>query len=133
MNTLEYLKQKGYRLTKPRQELLHTLSSYPLTVQQISDALRKKNIRVDLASIYRSLELFVDMGIVHVIEFGEDKKRYEIVDQDNHHHHLMCNKCGTIEDITVNEHSLLTEISTKSNFKIDHHHLEFFGICQHCQ
>lgn len=133
MKLLAQLKQHGYRLTKPRQELLTTLSSYPLTVQQIHESLQKKNIRVDLASIYRSLELFVEMGIVHVIEFGEDKKRYEIVDHDNHHHHLLCNKCGTIEDITINESTLLTHIQTKSKFKIDHHHLEFFGLCQHCQ
>lgn len=133
MELLDRLKQKGYRITKPRLELLKVLDSYPLTVQEIHETLQKKKVRVDLASVYRSLELFVNMGIVHVIDFGEDKKRYEMIDNDNHHHHLLCNSCGTIADITVNENNLLTQVKTKSTFKIDHHHLEFFGLCQNCQ
>lgn len=133
MQIVERLKNQGYRVTKPRQELLKILSHYPLTVQEISDALHKKNIQIDLASIYRSLELFVGMGIVHVIALGEDKKRYELVDAHHHHHHLVCNQCGAIEDITLNENTLMKEVNKKSSFKIDHHHLEFFGICQKCQ
>lgn len=133
MNVLDELKQKGYRLTKPRQEILKVLQNYPLTVQEIYRSLEKNRIHVDLASIYRSLELFVEMGVVHAIQLGEDKKRYELVDSENHHHHLVCNSCGTIENITFNEKSLLNEVTAKSVFKIDHHHMEFFGQCKNCQ
>lgn len=132
MKILEELKNKGYRITKPREELLKILDKYPLTVQEMDKELNKKNIHIDLASIYRSLELFVNMGIVHVIELGEDKKRYELVNDQNHHHHLVCNRCGTIEDIEINEKNLLQEVQKKTSFKIDHHHLEFFGICMNC-
>lgn len=133
MNVLDELKKNGYRLTKPRRELLKVLKEYPLTVQEIYSSLQKRKINMDLTSVYRSLELFVEMGVVHVIQLGEDKKRYELVDSENHHHHLVCNSCGIIENITFNEKNLLKEVTAKSVFKIDHHHMEFFGHCKNCQ
>jgi Fur family ferric uptake transcriptional regulator len=104
-----------------------------MTVQEIYSTLRKKKIDIDLASVYRSLELFVEMGVVHIIQLGEDKKRYELIESDNHHHHLVCNTCGSIEDIALDEKILLKEVNSKSDFAIDHHHLEFFGRCKNCQ
>lgn len=133
VDILDQLKHKGYRLTKPRQELLHVLVDYPLTVHEIYSTLQKKNISIDLASVYRSLELFVNMGIVRVIELNDNKKRYELVDIHNHHHHLICTNCKTIEDVNINENNFLKEMQRKSAFKVDHHHLEFFGLCKNCQ
>jgi Fe2+ or Zn2+ uptake regulation protein len=126
MNVLDVLKNHGYRLTKARRELLKVVKGYPMTVQEIYSTLRKKKIDIDLASVYRSLELFVEMGVVHIIQLGEDKKRYELIESDNHHHHLVCNTCGSIEDIALDEKILLKEVNSKSDFAIDHHHLEFF-------
>lgn len=133
MKILDQLKKNGYRLTKPRQELLQVLETYPLTVSEIASALQKKKVDIDLASIYRSLEVFVDMGVVHVIQLGEDKNRYELVNDENHHHHLVCNNCGRIEDISINEKNLIHDVEKFSHFKVDHHHLEFFGLCAKCQ
>lgn len=133
MHLAKKLKNKGYRLTRPRTEVLKTLTDYPLSVQEISEVLDKKNIRLDKASIYRTLELLVNMGLVYSIDLGEGKKRYELVDETKHHHHLVCNSCGKIEDIIVEEKKLLTDINKQTQFKIDHHHLEFFGLCINCQ
>ena len=133
MNIVSLLKEKGFRVTKPRLEIIKVLSNYPLSAEEIHDALDKKNIRVDLASVYRSLELFVKMSVVYSIELGEGKKRYELVNKNYHHHHLICNKCGTIENVEMNEINFDKKINEKSKFLIDHHHLEFFGLCQDCQ
>ena len=133
MKLEKYLKKQGYRVTKPRQEILNVLASHPVTAQEIYDTLQKKYIHVDLVSIYRSLELFTKLKLVHVIEFGENKKRYELADENNHHHHLVCNDCGNVEDITLDENKFTKELKINSQFKIDHHHLEFFGLCANCQ
>lgn len=133
MQIADKLKEKGYRLTKPRQELIKVLAHYPITAQDIYLALRKKNIQIDLASVYRSLMLFVEMGIVREVDFNENKKRYEIVDKNNHHHHFVCSNCRAVEDVIINENELLKAITKKSKFKINHHNLEFFGLCQNCQ
>ncbi len=133
MQILDQLKQQGYRLTKPREEVLKTLSGYPRTVQEIYEVLRKKHQSVDLASVYRTLDLFVDLGVIYSIELGEGKKRYELVNKENHHHHLVCNHCGTIKDIEINEYILNKELKKHTSFKVDHHQLEFFGLCAKCQ
>lgn len=127
------LKNKGYRITSERQEVLKILNNKPLTAQEINNLLKEKKVNVDLASVYRSLDLFVKLGIVRALELGEGKKRYEVADENNHHHHLVCNNCGDIEDIIVNEKNLIEDMKIKSKFKIDHHHLEFFGLCLSCQ
>lgn len=130
---LTALKEKGYRLTTPRREIINVLAHHPQTALQIFFLLKKKKKSVDLASVYRTLEIFVDMGFVHAIELSEGKKRYELVEHENHHHHLICTTCGVIEDIRINENAMLKDVANKSEFKIDHHHLEFFGICVRCQ
>lgn len=133
MVLINRLKEKGYRVTKARRELLKVLAHYPLTVQEIYNDLIEKKIHIDLTSVYRSLELFVTMGIVREVDLGEDKKRYEMIDKNNHHHHLICNNCKLIEDVVVNEDYLLKTVGANLKFKIDHHNLEFFGLCQNCQ
>ncbi len=133
MRYLNQLKKQGYRLTKPREALLQVLLPYPLTAQEIFTILKKKKIHIDLASVYRSLDLFVHLGVVREIDLGGNTKHYELVDATNHHHHLICNNCGTIADIQLNEQVFLKEVKNKSTFKIDHHHLEFFGLCATCQ
>ncbi len=133
MKIFQQLKQNGYRFTKPRQEIIKFLVRYPLTVQEIFETLQKKKIAIDLASVYRTLELFVKMGIVNELELGDGKKRYELRDEDNHHHHLICNSCKKIEDIFLNEEMLMKNIRNKSDYKIASHKLEFFGLCASCQ
>ncbi len=134
MNKLDQLVKNGFRITKPRQAILDVLVSHPVTVQEIYESLEKKGIHIDLTSVYRSLELFVELKLVQVIELGEGKKRYELLNTDNHHHHVICNTCGVIEDVSIEqEKEILKHVTTKSHFKIDTHTLEFFGQCQNCQ
>lgn len=133
MDIQKLLKNKGYRITSERQQVIKVINDHPLTTQEIHNLLKKKKVDIDLASVYRSLDLFVKLGIIRALELGEGKKRYEVVDESNHHHHLVCNSCGNIEDVVVNEKNLIHNIKEKSKFKIDHHHLEFFGLCSGCQ
>ncbi|MFA6004953.1 MAG: Fur family transcriptional regulator [Patescibacteria group bacterium] len=132
MDISENLRRHGCRVTKPRLELLKVLADFPLTVQEIYVRLEKRNKHIDLASVYRSLELFADMGIVNTIDLGEDKKRYELVG-NSHHHHVVCTECKSIQDVAMDEQQLLASVKIKSKFKITSHSLEFFGLCENCQ
>ncbi len=132
LNTI--LRNKGYRITSQRKEILHSLYTYPSTVEEIFGALKKNKAKIDLASIYRTLTLFVKLGLVREIELGDGKKRYELIDEKRHHHHLVCNNCGNIEDIYLEKEStLVKEAKEKSNYQINYHSLEFFGVCVNCQ
>lgn len=122
------------RSTKTRSAILAFLQKedIPVDVSEISDFLRSKNFDTNLVTIYRVLEAFYKNGIVDRLEFGEGKFRYEIKDED--HHHLICEHCGSIEDISdCSIPKLEQEIQKKKHFKVTRHSLEFFGICYNCQ
>ncbi len=106
----------------------------PITVQEISSGLLKKNISANKTTIYRELEFLLTQNIIDEIEFGDGKKRYELR-SEKHHHHIVCIQCGKVEDIDfdVDLKTHEKEISKKTGFEIKEHNIEFFGLCQSCQ
>lgn len=140
MDLLTTLKNNGYKITTPRKEVALLLLDHPkddhsgpLSIQDISTDLLRKSIAVDVVSIYRTLELFMRLGIVHEVEFGEGMKRYELFSPDEHHHHLVCEICGLVTEITVPlERKILEEVEHITNYQIKRHSLEFFGRCKAC-
>lgn len=138
MNTTEQLvikklEKEGYRITQPRRAVISTLTEEPLSVQEIRTRIKQNSNLIDLASIYRTLDILLQAGIVRMIETGERGRSYELVNEHNHHHHLICNTCGSIEDVKLDEDSMLQELTKRTHFSIDHHHIEFFGTCYKCQ
>lgn len=128
------LKDKGCSLTGQRQAILGILSGGKLfTAQEIKKYLQKKKIKIDLATIYRTLELFVKLGLAEKTQFEEKIARYEIIPGHKHHHHLVCQKCGTVEDVSVNEEKLIWQVESHSKFLVKKHTLEFFGLCLKCR
>ena len=105
------------------------------SVDDIYQKLIKLNTNIGIATVYRTIRLLVDCGILIEQTFGEKKVYYEINDiQSRHHDHLICTSCGKI----IEFYSELiekdkTKISKLYNFKIEDHKLEMFGICKECQ
>lgn len=131
---ISQLKSIGYKLTAPRVEIIKVLSSTdPLSAQEVFELLKFKGLNVDLVTAYRTLELFKDLGFVQKVQFEDKTARYELTRENEHHHHLICIKCGEIEDVEINEQSLADQIEVKSAFKVQRHSLEFFGFCKNCQ
>lgn len=124
----------GLKGTKARLALLHILEeeNKPLDVAEISELLRKHAITTDQATVYRILDVFFQKGLVNRFEFQEGKFRYEITGED--HHHLICEQCGKIEDLSdCNITVLEEEIAEKKGFAVKRHTLEFFGLCNVCR
>jgi Fur family ferric uptake transcriptional regulator len=135
VSSYEILLQKhGYRVTPGRIALLTFLShaKSPLTTLDIQ---KKMNYKMDKVTLYRALEDFSISKIVARINLQDTAIYYELLHADHHHHHIVCEKCGKIEDIEIcNQTSLQKEILKHSkNFTtINSHSLEFFGICRSC-
>lgn len=125
------LAAKGYRLTKPRQEIFASLDHEPQSVLQIIEKLKKKNIKIDKVTVYRTLASFVELDLVEETQFKDKISVYELADH-KHHHHVQCESCGKIEDICLDEKLLIQAAKKSSSFKIISHHLEFFGLCKKC-
>jgi len=133
LNILKLLQKKGYKLTNSRRQILSILNAKPVSVSDIQETLKHKSVSIDIVTIYRNLELLVNLGFMQKTQFADKSARYEIVVNNVHHHHLICKNCGDIEDIPLDEKSLLSEVAKRSKFKIEKHNLEFFGICIQCQ
>lgn len=128
----EKISKAGYRLTLPRKTILSAVTNIPLTAQEIFGVLNKNNKAPDLVTVYRNLELLTKLGLITKVQFEDSSIRYEVAG-DEHHHHLICEECGSIEDIPLEEEFLLTQVTRHTSFKVKRHHLEFFGVCNNCQ
>jgi len=123
----------GLKQTRARQALLAIFAAEnrPLDVPEILNLLKKQHVSVDQATVYRILEIFLQKRIIERFEFLEGKFRYELSGIE--HHHLICETCGRIDDISDCSISTLEkEILEKKGFTTKHHSLEFFGVCQTC-
>lgn len=106
-------------------------STIPLDVESVS---RKMGSRAHLATVYRTLEKFVQLGLLEKIDFQEGKFRYEYMQE--HHHHAICRGCGSVQDIGDSATSVkVIENHAQSSlgFKVTKHLIELFGICAKCQ
>lgn len=136
MNIEQTIASLGLKVTTPRRKVLELLllSKKPLTAEEVFDILEEQRVEVDLASIYRTLNILEDKKAVDAIEFSDGKKRFEVLTEGEHHHHMVCKCCGGIQDIELKEEAkLIKRIEKQTNFKVEKHQLEFFGCCANCQ
>lgn len=127
------LKQADLKQTHARLAVLSFLdfANRPLSADEIYDHVRAEHEEADRATIYRILDTFVKKGITAKLEFGEGKYRYELAGDD--HHHLICETCGSVTDISdCNISDLEKDIKIKKGFLVKRHSLEFYGLCSSC-
>lgn len=135
----------GCRITKAREAILNVLSetSKHLSAEDIYLKVYGIYPNIGLTTVYRTLELLVQMGLIAKFDFGDDRARYELLEGPickAHHHHLVCTNCGRVIDYTDfidEEVELLTRtekvLSKKFNFKITNHLIQFYGLCDRCK
>jgi len=135
----------GARVTVPREiviDILQNTDEHPSATDIYIQA-NKINPSIGLTTVYRTLDILVQMGIVRKFEFGDGKARYELINNPNgkkHHHHLICLQCREIIDyseFTDEEIQFITKaqnkLSKKYNFKITDHEINFYGFCGKCK
>lgn len=133
------LKTKGYKVTPARLAILDVLfrSKAPITADIIYRELLRGNKCVDVneATVYRTLSLFEDGGIVRRVNLRKESVFFELVEGRHHHHHIVCVGCDAVEDFESKSiEKVLSAVALKSsNFiNIKEHSLELFGLCKGC-
>ena len=132
----ERLRRRARKVTGPRQAILRILrhDRHPLSIREIYDRLDRGDC--DLATVYRSMHLLEEMGMVKRFHFGRGGARFELIEEgdDGHHHHLVCVECSQVVEVEDCFPSELEErIARRNGFKSVTHRLEFFGLCPRCQ
>ncbi|MEW8993377.1 Fur family transcriptional regulator [Clostridium sp.] len=132
------LKEKGYKLTPQRRSILDEIiknEGSHLTTEEIYDLVKVNCPEIGLATVYRTVQLLEEMGVLYKLDLDDGCSRYELCDEDesHQHHHLICQNCGKVIEV---EGDLLEEleqiIEKKYNFKIKNHSLKFYGTCDNC-
>jgi Fur family ferric uptake transcriptional regulator len=132
------------RWTAPREIILDFLSrtSKHMSAKEIYATLYRMYPGIGLTTVYRTLDLLVRMGLINKLTFGDGPSRYEFKSEkkNEHHHHLLCTKCGRIIDYSdfIDEELELVKkteetLAKKHNFKVLNHNIEFYGLCEKCQ
>lgn len=137
------LKSKGYRLTLPRRVILNLMlqSNEHLNAKEIYSRININFPDIGLTTVYRTLDLLVELGLINRFEFGDGYSSYELgKEAKNHHHHLICSKCGKIIDYSdfiedeVKFFSMIEKyLAQKHNFVILGHEVQFYGHCEKCR
>ena len=122
----------GLKVTPQRLQVLKLLAEVQ---KPVSIAELQKKAQLDSVTLYRSLETLVGKSLVRPVDLRHGHTDYELVSEGKHHHHIVCEKCGAIEDFdwcpeTNLKNKILT--NTKSFAKLTDHSLEFFGVCKKC-
>jgi Fe2+ or Zn2+ uptake regulation protein len=133
------LTDRGYRLTAPRRQVLDVLlaSATPLSAAEIHR--RLENRRINLASVYRTIYVLRRLDVLRVTDAIGGEKRFELSDGlGAHHHHLICQDCGRIEDLEgcpLEERALRAvnrRVRRSRRFRIVQHDLRLLGACADC-
>lgn len=118
-----------------REKILTILrgSKKHLSVAGVLQLLKARHITIGIATAYRALNSLVAEGLVQKHVFENDEAFFEIT-PTQHHDHLICERCGGIEEfINPTIESLQEAVAKKHGFQLLSHRLELFGICQKCQ
>ncbi|CUH94123.1 hypothetical protein P22_0185 [Propionispora sp. 2/2-37] len=136
----EMFRERQYKLTAQRQIVLQAFLDHQdehLSAEDVHNILRNQSSEIGLATVYRTLELLSDLGVLQKMNFGDGRSRYEINEASttrHHHHHLICLACGKVKEFEDDLlETLENAVARKSNFKIVDHQLKFYGYCQECQ
>ncbi len=138
---LEKLKDAGFKITKPRSILIELLEKYKkvLTPYEMRDLLKSVDINADIVTIYRILDAFEKLGLVHKVLALNGYVACDTDDLSSKrsdlecHHSIVCKVCHRVEEVHGDDLSnLRKKITQKYGFLIEAHTLEFIGICKKC-
>ena len=131
---LQFLDQKNLRITSQRRAIVDTVFSTDqhFTAEQLLEWAREKDSSVSRATVYRTLPLLTESGLVHEMDFGKDYKIYDpnYADHPNHNH-IICNDCDKIVEFESERlDALESEISGKLGFEVESQQLRINASCE---
>jgi len=104
-----------------------------ISAEEIYAQISAKYPQVNISTVYRTLELLKRLGLVTETDLGGGRVRYHSAEK-GHHHHLVCEKCGTIIDIDESTLARLQDVLLhRYNFSAQLRHIAIFGRCANCR
>lgn len=134
------LKEKGLKVTRQRLVVLEVLAENPqehLTAEEIYERVKVDNPDIGLATVYRTVQLLLELELIERINLDDGFVRYEIGDtqdgEHHRHHHLICLRCGGVTAFQKDMlEALETGVQAALGFQVTDHEVKLYGICKDC-
>jgi Fur family ferric uptake transcriptional regulator len=135
-HAFDVLRAAGHRGAQARRTLVEFLAAQPcaLSAREIDEKLRAGGRGIGLASLYRNLDLLVELKLVGRLDMGQGMARYErLLPSGEHHHHLVCDRCGRVTpfDDRALERSI-ERLCRSVDFQVAEHDVVLRGACADC-
>ena len=133
---MNFIETKGLLFTTERKSVAEEVfSSHDhLDAEEVLKKLKSTGSKASRATVYRTLDLLVESGLVEKIDLGEGRSAYEHTAGHPHHDHLVCTACGEVQEF---EEPLIEQLQEwaceKAGFKPIGHSLNIYGLCAKCK
>jgi Fur family ferric uptake transcriptional regulator len=131
----KFLEEKKLRPTRERFLLLDEILKMTghFDADQLFATLAKKGLKASRATVYNTLDLLVNCGLISKYRFGENASRYEKAFGRPRHDHMICLECGEIIEFVTNKLELIQkEVCEEKKFQPHNSTLQIFGVCSRC-
>lgn len=134
------LKNRKWRMTPQREQVLKVFietNSEHLGAEEVYRYLISKRTNVSKATVYRTIDLLVELGFLRRLQFDEGVYRYELVDKESKHSHFICNSCGKIYELKgeLSPENVMKEyvnLLVESGYVVEEFDVKFRGTCPKC-
>jgi Fur family ferric uptake transcriptional regulator len=132
-----FLRSRGLKLTRTRVLIFKKILSHAAVhpnAYEIRDRLVRSGHDISLATIYRTLNLLVESGLVSSIDLGENHSHFELGRPRTAHGHLICLACGRVLEFShPGIQQTIKRIGQEKGFRLDKFSLQVFGFCEKCR
>lgn len=128
------LREAGLRATRQRVTVLGALQQRPdaVTAQDLHMELRQTGEPIGLTTVYRTLTSLSDAGLLDTFD-REGEQAFRLCG-DAHHHHLVCETCGQVEEIAAEQvERWVGEVAERHGYEVTGHRADIFGVCAACR
>jgi Fur family ferric uptake transcriptional regulator len=129
---VEELRGQGFKITVPRCQVIERMAARHeenFTAEELALELAD----VGRATVYRTIKLLLDHGLICRVILGDGAICYRI-SHKAHHHHLVCTTCGDIEDVHLTDvENVLSRVREATDYEITGHRIEIYGRCPRCR
>lgn len=122
--------RNGLRMTNQRKTIAHILEAsddHP-DVEELYARASSQDASISIATVYRTVKLFEEAGILDKLEFGDGRARYEDAEREHHDHLIDMNSGQVIEFVDTEIEALQEKIAEKLGYKLIGHKLELYGV-----
>lgn len=131
----EFLTQAGLKATRQRDQIVRAFfaAGRHLSAEELYHQIRGQDPGIGLVTVYRTLKLLRAAGLATQRQFGDSYTRFDPNPADWSHHHLICTRCGKIQEFQdTSLQALRKKVARSLDFTVTEHKLELYGFCRDC-